>query len=328
MALGQPKKSREDRVIDALGRAHKKVIKRMMNKNSTVKTIDYGKMDLELIERINAFEENTSSSNPDVEMSDRTIDIYIQEGLSSSRWNVEDSEDSQVTVIPAITTRKIAVPAVRRAATAQTTKEKGAACPQNPPEGTSGTTEESTASRSENNPKLTEEYPSELRALIVAAERRTAKTAENVKICTAAINGVENALSPLCKGTSVQFIDSMKVYIRAAIAQFMISGPGTVLPALPSRPETQATGSKISECAAKKQDEPQSNVTQDKVSQAKTTWASITRNGLKTPPAPSKVSQAMPKATNTTRPLKNPTVSTKPITKDKRLFLRLGNEHP
>ncbi|CCU82541.1 EKA-like protein [Blumeria hordei DH14] len=77
----------------------------------------------------------------------------------------------------------------------------------------------------------------------------------------------------------------MKFYIRAAIAKFMISGPCTVLPALPSRPETQATGSKITECAAKKQDEPQSKVTQDKVSQAKTTWASITRNGLKTPPA-------------------------------------------
>ena len=36
----------------------------------------------------------------------------------------------------------------------------------------------------------------------------------------------------------------------------------------------------------------------------------------------------MPKATNTTRPFKNPTVSTKPTTKDERLFLRLGNEHP
>ena len=80
-----------------------------------------------------------------------------------------------------------------------TSKEKGAACPQNPPEGTSGTTEESTASRSENNPKLTEEYPSELRALIEAEERRAAKTAENVKIYTAAINCVENALSPLSK---------------------------------------------------------------------------------------------------------------------------------
>ncbi|CCU75313.1 EKA-like protein [Blumeria hordei DH14] len=256
MALGQPKKSREDRVIDALGRTHKKVIKRMIDKNSTVKTIDYGKMDVEVIERINAFEENTSSSNPDVEMSDRTIDIYIQEGLSSSRWNVEDSEDSQVTVIPAITTKKIAVPAVRRAATVHISKKKCAASLKNPPEGTSGIIEESTASCSENNPKLTEEYPSELRALVKAEERRTAKTAENVKIYTASINGVENTLSPLSKGMSVQFIDSMKVYIRAAIAQFMISGPVTVLAALPSCPETQATGSKITECAAIKQDEP------------------------------------------------------------------------
>ncbi|CCU77218.1 EKA-like protein [Blumeria hordei DH14] len=228
-------------------------------------------MDLELIERINALDENTSSSNLDIEISDRTVDIYIQEGLSSSRWNVQDSEDSQVTVIPAITTRKIAVPAVRRAATVHNSKEKGAASPKNPPEGRSGITEENTASRSENNPKLTEEYPFVLRALIEAEERRTAKTAVNVKICTAAINDIENVLSPLSKGTSVQFIDSMKFYIRAAIAQFMISGPGTVLPAIPSLPETQATSSKITEYAAIKQDEPQTKVTQYRVSQAKTT---------------------------------------------------------
>ncbi|CCU75964.1 EKA-like protein [Blumeria hordei DH14] len=272
MALGQPKKSREDRVIDAIGKAHKNVIKRMIDKNSTVKTIDYGKMDLELIERINAFEENTSSSNTDIEMSDRTFDIYLKEGLSSSRSNLEDSEDSQVTIIPAITTRKIAVPAVRWAATVHISKDKVAASPKNLPDGTSGITVENSASHSEGNPKLTEEYPSELWALTEAEERWTAKIAENVKICTAAINGVENALSPLSKGTSVKFIDSMKVYIRAAIAQFMISGPGTVLPALPSRPETQATGSKITEYAAKKQDEPQSKVTQDKVSQAKRLW--------------------------------------------------------
>ena len=71
-------------------------------------------MDLELIEKINNFEENTRSANPDIEISDRKIDIYIQEGLSSSRWNVEDTEDSKVTLIPANTTRKIAVHANRR----------------------------------------------------------------------------------------------------------------------------------------------------------------------------------------------------------------------
>ncbi|CCU81531.1 EKA-like protein [Blumeria hordei DH14] len=162
-------------------------------------------------------------------------------------WNVEDSEDSKVTVIPATTTRKIAVPAARRAAIVHTSKYKGATSPKNPPEGTSGIKKENTAYRSKYNPKLTEEYPSELRALTEAEERRTAKTAENVKICTAAINGIENALSSLSKGMSVQFIDSMKVLIRAAIAQFMISGLGTVLQVLPSRPETQATGIKITE---------------------------------------------------------------------------------
>ncbi|CCU77044.1 EKA-like protein [Blumeria hordei DH14] len=120
----------------------------------------------------------------------------------------------------------------------------------------------------------------------------------------------------------------MKVYIRAAIAQFLISGPGTVLPAHPSRLETQATGSKITECAAKKQDEPQTKLTQNNISKAKTTWASITRNGLRTPPAHTKVVQAMPKATNSTRPSKIPTASTKSVTKDELLFLRLGNEQP
>ena len=84
-------------------------------------------------------------------------------------------------------------------------------------------------------------------------EQQAAQTATNLSICTAAINRVENALIPGSKGSSAQFVDSMKVYVGGAIAQLMISGPGTVLPSLPPRPNCQSVGGKIPEKAAEKQ---------------------------------------------------------------------------
>ncbi|CCU79105.1 EKA-like protein [Blumeria hordei DH14] len=84
--------------------------------------------------------------------------------------------------------------------------------------------------------KNTATCPPGLQAKLEAEQERAAQTASNLTIYTAAINGVEDALSPLSKGSSVQFIGFTKVYLRAAISQFMMSIPGTVLPDLPPRP--------------------------------------------------------------------------------------------
>ncbi|CCU78825.1 EKA-like protein [Blumeria hordei DH14] len=56
---------------------------------------------------------------------------------------------------------------------------------------------------------------------IVKAERRAAKTAANLALCSAAVSGVEAILRSLNNGSNRQFVDFMKVYLRAAIAQYV-----------------------------------------------------------------------------------------------------------
>ncbi|CCU80005.1 EKA-like protein [Blumeria hordei DH14] len=213
-------------------------------------------MEFDMIEKMIAFEEDSNSTNPDVGMGDAVIDRYIMEGLESSRWNISEPKDGLVSEAPVITdTRKIAVPAMKRTADINLKKAD---------ETTSTTATQNTIPRaSENNQtpcsdissRNTATYPPELRAIIEAEQQLAVQTVSDLTICTAAINGVENALVPLSKGPSVQFIDSMKVYLRAAVAQFMLSGPGTVLPNLPSRPNCQNHGGKIVEKTMHKQPE-------------------------------------------------------------------------
>ncbi|CCU80384.1 EKA-like protein, partial [Blumeria hordei DH14] len=176
---------------------------------------------------------------------------------------------------------------------------------------------------SDSNSKNTATYPPELRAILEAEEQRAAQTAFNLMICTATINSVENALAPLSKGPSVQFIDSMKVYLRAAIAQFMLSGPGTVLPNLPSRPNCQNHGGKIVEKSMHKQPELPQKENQTNITSAKPTWATVIRTGLHTPAAPVKDVRVHNKPPTPTRPTK----ASKTASKVDRLFLRLGKEH-
>lgn len=188
--------------------------------------------------------------------------------------------------------------------------------PQNPIPRTSGNNQ---TSCSDGNSKNTATCPPELRAILEAEEQRAAQTATNLTICTAAINGVENALSPLSKGSSVQFIDSMKVYLRAAIAQFMMSGPGTVLPNLPPRPNCQNHGRKIVGQTIEKQPE-----LLQKATLVKPTWTTVTRTGLHTPAAPVKDVRVHNIPPTPTRP---PAKAKKTGPKDDRLLLRLGKEH-
>ncbi|CCU83216.1 EKA-like protein [Blumeria hordei DH14] len=148
--------------------------------------------------------------------------------------------------------------------------------------------------------------PPELQAMIEAEERRAAQAAKNIMICTAAINAVETAVSLYSEESSDPFIDSMKLYLRAAVAQFMKSRPSAAPPILPQRPSCQDN---ISRPITKAKERTPMNDQEQKrpVTQAKTTWATVAPN-----PAAQVKKQARP-------------VTAKP--KDVRLFLRFGEEH-
>ncbi|CCU76312.1 EKA-like protein [Blumeria hordei DH14] len=69
-----------------------------------------------------------------------------------------------------------------------------------------------------------------------AEERWVRQKAAQFNIFSTAISSVETALLPLSTGENKIFVDSIKVYLRAAIAQFVAAGPSTAPPVLPQRP--------------------------------------------------------------------------------------------
>ncbi|CCU74484.1 EKA-like protein [Blumeria hordei DH14] len=129
------------------------------------------------------------------------------------------------------------------------------------------------ASKSTSQPKaaMKAECPPELRPIVEAEQRRAAETAANLALCSAAISGVEATLFPLTSGSNRQFVDSMRVYLRAAIAQYMATGPATTPPVLPPRPANPAP----------RAPEARSNTTPAVPAlTVKSTWATVARNGL------------------------------------------------
>ncbi|CCU82055.1 hypothetical protein BGHDH14_bgh02422 [Blumeria hordei DH14] len=78
--------------------------------------------------------------------------------------------------------------------------------------------------------------PPELRPIIEAEQRRAAETAANLALCSAASPGVEATLLSLTNGSNRIFVDSMRVYLCAAIAQYMTSGLASMPPVLSPRP--------------------------------------------------------------------------------------------
>ena len=68
-----------------------------------------------------------------------------------------------------------------------------------------------------------------------AEKRRTTQIKARLAICSTAISSVEAVLSPLSSDEEKEFVDGFKVYLLAAIGQFVQSGPGSTPPALPAR---------------------------------------------------------------------------------------------
>ncbi|CCU76048.1 EKA-like protein [Blumeria hordei DH14] len=170
------------------------------------------------------------------------------------------------------------------------------------------------APKSTSQPKATTkaECPPELRPIVEAEQRRAAETAANLALCTAAISGVEATLLSLTNGSNRQFVDSMRVYLRAAIVQYMATGPAStpsVLPPRPANPTPKAP-------EAKRYTTPAVPVLP-----VKSTWATVARNGLQ--------QKAVPNVKAVPRPAAKAPKKEAPKAKfDKRLFLRLEKEHP
>lgn len=156
------------------------------------------------------------------------------------------------------------------------------------------------------------EFPPELQTVMEAEKRRTTQITARLAICSTAINIVEAALSPLSIGENKEFVDGIKVYLRAAIGQFVQSCPGSTPPVLPARPANPLSP-RAPEIRAP-------NSTKTQAPAPKTTWATVARAGL--------VSSAGP-STKKAAPLAQKAKSANSSGKaDSRLFLRLDYFHP
>ncbi|CCU75374.1 EKA-like protein [Blumeria hordei DH14] len=160
--------------------------------------------------------------------------------------------------------------------------------------------------------KTAMQFPPELQSVMEAEKRRTTQIQAQLAICSTAISSVETALSPLSIGENKEFVDGIKVYLRAAISQFVQSGPGTtpqVLPARPANPLPPRT--------------PEirvPNPTKTRAPAPKSTWATVARAGLVSSAGPS-TKKAAPSAPKVKSANSRTTVDT-------RLFLRLTCNHP
>ncbi|CCU74429.1 EKA-like protein [Blumeria hordei DH14] len=79
------------------------------------------------------------------------------------------------------------------------------------------------------------EFSPELQSMMEAEKRRTTQIKARLVICSTAIISVEAALSPLSIGENKEFVDRIKVYLGAAIGQFVQSSLESTPPVLPAR---------------------------------------------------------------------------------------------
>ncbi|CCU76350.1 EKA-like protein [Blumeria hordei DH14] len=139
------------------------------------------------------------------------------------------------------------------------------------------------------------EFPPELQSVMEAEKRRTTQIKARLAICSTVISSVEAALSPLSIGEIKEFVDGIKVYLRAAIGQFVQSGPVSTPPVLSARPSNPPP------LRAQEIKVPNPSTTQAPAQ--KTTWANLARAGLSYSSGPSTIQAAPPtqkaKGTNT-----------------------------
>ncbi|CCU79862.1 EKA-like protein [Blumeria hordei DH14] len=127
------------------------------------------------------------------------------------------------------------------------------------------------------------ECPPELRPIVEAEQRHAAETAANLALCSAAISGAEATLLSLTNGSNRHFFDSMRVYLCAAIAQYIASGSAPMPPVLPPRPANPFP---------RAPDATSQTTPAVPVLPIKSTWATVAKNGLRKKAVP--IAKAVP----------------------------------
>ena len=169
------------------------------------------------------------------------------------------------------------------------------------------------ASKSISQPKAATkaECPPKLRPIVEAEQQRAAKTAANLALYSATISGVEATLLPLTNGSNRKFVDLMRVYLRATIAQYTATGPAITPPVLPPRPSNPIP---------RAPDARSTTIPTAPVLPVKSTWATVARNRLQQKAVPTVKAVPQPAA-------QAPKKDAPKVKVDKELFLRLEKEH-
>ncbi|RKF72426.1 putative eka-like protein [Golovinomyces cichoracearum] len=148
----------------------------------------------------------------EIEMVDAEIDNIIRQGLSDSRWakplQVTETAASQRQVKPSAVIATV-IPKTKERATGSTEVVE--------------VIEQTTISQ-------------EFATLIEAEKSLAANIAEKFELCSTAVIAIEDSLSSKLSGPKKQCVESLRVYLRASIAQFLHVGSGTVPPILPAAP--------------------------------------------------------------------------------------------
>ncbi|KHJ30832.1 putative eka-like protein [Erysiphe necator] len=253
-------------------------------------------IDIDAIE--SAINQNHS---PDIEMIDEEIDRLIVIGLESSRWVTKAptiSEKDSTPFIYAVDKPKSAdridspisfpTQVVQEQSYTPPTSEEPVVvdlCISQASSITSLTNMSRVAPTvTENTKTLT--CPLELLAGVEAEKRRIPQIAANIEACIVAINIVEAALATLDTGSQNNFVVSLKVYLRSAIAHFLRSGTAATTGSYPAVP--------IIKNAAKNVHPAKFNTFQAAQNKAGVTWATIAQKGHQKSPAIAGLRQNVP----------------------------------
>ncbi|CCU82510.1 EKA-like protein [Blumeria hordei DH14] len=262
---------------------------------------------------------------PEVDMVDAEVEKL--KALADPKWASSSPEDAEqvldLTESPRITViapeKRAKVPALPRPV--EVRPSKGAEMITNKASGAenSSLAQPPTAPEAVSREKI---YPPELLAAIEAEERRARQKSAQFNICSTAISSVKTALLPLSSGENKIFVDSIKVYLRAAIAQFVAAGPSTTPPVLPQRQSVGTPPATVIPVAIPW------NITKATSSiPPRSTWATVTRAGHQKlgAQAPANIT-SVSTASSTRKPEKKPAASTT-ASKDDRIFVRLDENH-
>ncbi|CCU77489.1 EKA-like protein [Blumeria hordei DH14] len=262
---------------------------------------------------------------PEVDMVDAEVEKL--KTLEDSRWASSSQVDAGIVFKPAgsnIKTvvapeKRATVPALPRPVEVRPTKEADIPTTKAAGAENSSLDQPPTAPEAAGREKI---FPPELLAAIEAEGRRARQKAAQFHICSTAISSVETALSPLSTGENKIFVDSIKVYLKEAIAQFVAVGPSTTPPVLPQRPIVATHPATAIPVAVPR------NITKATAPlPLRSTWATVTRAGHQKSGAQAPANITSVSAAPFARKPEKKSAASTTASKDDRIFLRLDANH-